>query len=105
MALTLNDIFALDLETDPSDVRCKLAAAVCDRHYWIYGDAVGNEVRIRTYENCPANIEPLPIWTRDLDQSVVEWCNVNPAELGFDVGVWREEAFGWARTRPRDAND
>jgi hypothetical protein len=103
MALTLYDVFALNLD-DPDDARCRLAEAVCDRTYFVYVDEAGNEVRLSPDADAPDGTEPIPIWTRDMDLSIVEWTNTDPA-IGNVGGAWIRKGEGWARTRKRTADD
>jgi hypothetical protein len=94
MALTLYDVFALNLD-DPDDARCRLAEAVCDRYYFVYVDEAGNEVRLSPDADAPDGTEPIPIWTRDMDLSIVEWTNTDPA-IGNVGGAWIRKGEGWA---------
>jgi hypothetical protein len=103
--LTIADVFALPLN-DPDETRVQLLDRACDRHYWLYMDNAGNEVRLAADAPWPEEAEaPIPIWTKDHIDQVVEWTTSDPAEFGFVGTDWVQEGDGWVRARVREPGE
>ena len=64
----------------------------------MYVDSAGNEVRLPVGAEWPEQVDIIPIWTKDHVDQIVEWTNVDPAELFFYCDPeWSEEGAGWVR--------
>jgi hypothetical protein len=103
MALTLYDVFTLNL-ANVDDARVRLAEAVCDRHYYLYTDDAGNDVRVPKSALLTTDANAIPIWTMDMDQTIIEWTNVDPTQFGTG-GAWLREGEGWTRTRAHEPGE
>jgi hypothetical protein len=103
MALTLYDVFTLNL-ANVDDARVRLAEAVCDRHYYLYTDDAGNDVRVPESALLTTDASAIPIWTMDMDQTIIEWTNIDPTQFGIG-GAWLREGEGWTRTRAHEPGE
>ena len=103
--LTITDVFALPLD-DPDEARVQLLDRACDRHYFMYVDSAGNEVRLPAGAEWPDEVDIIPIWTKDHVDQIVEWTNVDPAELFFYCDPeWSVDGAGWVRVRAREPGE
>ena len=102
--LTITDVFALPLN-DPDETRVQLLDRACDRRYWLYADSAGQPVQFAADAPWPEEAEaPIPIWTKDHGDQVVEWTTVDPADFGCGTD-WVQEGDGWCRVRVREPGE